>query len=214
MSAALLGYRWCNICHKTWSQWLLSVSPLNLSVEEQEGFKRGADELTFSFSSVSYLNKNPADLFSHISSLLTPSSPNALSNPTRTQLLKISFIARMRFRLYRFLSSRSQLRPGKGCTQNMTYHFPWGTKAVYQRTNFSASHCRVSAWRHLLWLFAVLRYSDKGCERRLMSHVRAQKQQETNYRSKQSPGGHYTHSPSFFKHFFFFIPHLLINSMG
>lgn len=199
MSAALLGYRWCHICHKTWSQWLLSVSPLNLSVEEQEGFKRGADELTFSFSSVSYLNKNPADLFSHISSLLTPSSPNAPSNPTRTQLLKISFISRMRFRLHRFPSSRSQLQPGKGCT-NKTWHTIFlGELKLFIREQISL-HLTAGCRREgtCCWLFAVLRYSDKGCERRLMSHVRAQKQQGTNYRSKQSPGGHYTHSPSFF----------------
>lgn len=79
--------------------------------------------------------------------------------------------------------------------QTMTYHFPQGLKAVYQRTNFSTSAvCLI--WQYLLWLFAVLRYSGKDYDRALWSNVRAQKQ-ETNYTSKQSPGGHYTNSPFF-----------------
>lgn len=51
----------------------LSVRPINLKRGEAAGgIEEEADELTFSFSSVSYLGKNPADLFSHISSLQTP----------------------------------------------------------------------------------------------------------------------------------------------
>lgn len=51
--AVLLGYWWCHICHKTWSQWLLSVSPLNLTVEVQGGvgggFKRELMNWPFPF---------------------------------------------------------------------------------------------------------------------------------------------------------------------
>lgn len=56
-------------------------SSLNLTVEEQEGFKRKLMNWPFPFSSVSYLNKNPADLFSRVSSLRTPSSPSV--SPTQ-----------------------------------------------------------------------------------------------------------------------------------
>lgn len=191
LCAVLLRYRWCRICHKTWSQWFLSVSPLNLTVKEQEGFKRELMNWPFAFHlflisirtqltfSATYQVSGPPRLF------LQPNTNIALQNylPHVLSSALISFIS---------LAATAKEELHK---QTMTCRFPRGTKAVYQRTDFSPPGCRM--WECLFGLFAVLRCSDKGCDRRLSSRVRAQKQQETNYRSKQNLGGHYTHSPSF-----------------
>lgn len=83
-----------------------------------------ADELTFSFSSVSYLSKDPTDLFSHISSLRTPSSPCALSAPTRAQLLKMSF-----YLLYVLLSPLISFTSLTAAQQSTTRRFPEGRRS-------------------------------------------------------------------------------------
>lgn len=149
----------------------------------------------FPFHLFSYLSKNPADLFSSISSPQNPSSSYAsppqhnrssklVLSPSVPPSAPIPFIS---------LTAPAKEELHK---QTMTYHFPQGVKAVYQRTNFSTSAgCRM--WQYSLQLFAVLRYSDEDCDGRLSPTVRAQKQQGTNYRGKHSPRHYYTHSPFF-----------------
>lgn len=117
--------------------------------------------MTFSFSCVSYLNKNWDDLFSLVSGLRTTLLCSYCSpTPAQAWLLKIVFISCVPpffTNFFQFFRSYCQGR----VTQ--TNHFPWGSKAVYRRINFSISHCWVSGSFFFLRLFDVQPHLDKGC---------------------------------------------------
>lgn len=121
MCALLLGYKWCYIWHETWSQWVLSVLPLNLPMEEQKGIREGSwwsDLFPFHLFLISIRARLTFFATYQAPGLLLSSAP--LSNPRGTRLIKISFISCMCFCLYWFLSSYSQPPPRRSCTNK-----PW-----------------------------------------------------------------------------------------
>lgn len=139
-----------HFCHETWSQWVLSVSPLNLTVEKREGFKRELMnwpipfhlflisvrlQLTFS---ATYQVSRPPRLRALSPTQHERSSSKLVLSPVCTDFLHLAHKYRQRKR---------------AAQQTMTYHFPEGTKAVYWRTDFSTAGCQM--WKYLFWLFAV-----------------------------------------------------------
>lgn len=88
--------------------------------------------MTFSFSSASYLSKNPADLFSHIARLQTSLVFVHSRQPNIKIALQNDFCL-----LYCFLTSHSKLIPRKGCTKQPWHAIlPW-EQDVYWRIIFS-----------------------------------------------------------------------------
>lgn len=148
--AVLHRHRWCHICHETWSQWVLSVSPLNLTVEKQEGFKRELMNWPF-----------PFHLFLiSVRLQLTFSATYQVSRPPRLRTLSPTQHERSSSKLVLspvwtdFLHLTHNYRQGRGL-HNKPWHtiLPEGTKAVYWRTDFSTAGCQM--WKYLFWLFAV-----------------------------------------------------------
>lgn len=86
--------------------------------------------MTFSFSSVSYLAKNPADLFSHISSLQTPPVPARPLQPSMNAALQNEFYLQV-------------------CASDCAHSFPltWDRS----RRSVHVKHCTlISSWLNLL----------------------------------------------------------------
>lgn len=119
--------------------------------------------MTFSFSCVSYLYKKSADLFSLVSGLCTTLLSSRRSpTPAQAWLLKNWFylLGVLPFffftNFFQFSCSYCQRRVAQ------TNHFPWGSKAVYPRVHFSASHWASDSL--FLWRFDVQSYLNKGCD--------------------------------------------------
>lgn len=197
MRAVLHGYRWCHICHETWSQWVLSVSPLNLTVEKRERFKRELMNWPFPFHlflisvrlqltfSATYQVSRPPRLRARSPAQHEHSSSKLVLSPVCTDFLHLT---------------HNYAAKEEGCTTNHDIPFSRGNKSCLLENRFL--HCWVSDVQVLVLAVCCL----------MVVHG---EQQGTHYESKQSPRGHYTHSPScFFFVLFFLYFHHLINSSG
>lgn len=164
----------------------LSVSPLNLTVEKREGFKRELMNWPF-----------PFHLFLiSVRLQLTFSATYQVSRPPRLRALSPTQHERSSSKLVLspvctdFLHLAHNYRQRKRAAQQTMTPFSRGNKSCLLENRFL--HCWVSDVEVLVLAVCCLM-------------VVYGEQQGTHYESKRSPWGHYTHSPSclFFCFLFF-----------